>query len=95
MSVPNFDTYISVMHALFILEDHYKLHAYRDKSCVPQPMFKDNGHDSLNILDHIGIWADMYQKFRNEEITEKIFTIILKKYCHLIVNGHRKSQESP
>ena len=22
-------------------------------------------------LDHIGTWADMYQKFRNEEITEK------------------------
>lgn len=29
------------------------------------------GHDSLNMLDHIGTWADMYQKFRNEEITEK------------------------
>ena len=26
---------------------------------------------------------------------KKLFTIILKKYCHLIVNGHRKSQESP
>ncbi|GBU04691.1 hypothetical protein FAEUMB_12320 [Faecalimonas umbilicata] len=34
-------------------------------------MFKDKGHDSLNMLDHIGTWADMYQKFRNEEITEK------------------------
>ena len=25
---------------------------------------------------------------------KKLFTIILKKYCHLIVNGNRKSQES-
>ena len=34
-------------------------------------MFKDKGHDSLNMLDHIETWADMYQKFRNEEIIEK------------------------
>ena len=71
MSDPNFDTYVSVMHALFALEDQYGLHAYRDESGVPQLMFKDKGHDSLNMLDHIGTWADMYQKFRNEEITEK------------------------
>ncbi len=61
MSDPNFDTYVSVMHALFALEDQYGLHAYRDESGVQK----------------------------------KLFTIILKKYCHLIVNGHRKSQESP
>ena len=67
----NFDTYVSVMHALFALEDQYGLHAYRDESGVPQLMFKDKGHDSLNMLDNIGAWADMYQKFRNEEITEK------------------------
>ena len=29
---PNFDTYISVMHSLFALEDQYGLHAYRDES---------------------------------------------------------------
>ena len=34
-------------------------------------MSVDKGHDSLNMLDNIGAWADMYQKFRNEEITEK------------------------
>ena len=62
---------IAHMHALFALEDQYGLHAYRDESGVPQLMFKDKGHDSLNMLDHIGTWADMYQKFRNEEITEK------------------------
>ena len=66
MSDPNFDTYVSVMHALFALEDQYGLHAYRDESGVPQLMFKDKGHDSLNMLDNIGAWADMYQKF--EEI---------------------------
>lgn len=71
MSDPNFDTYVSVMHALFALEDQYGLHAYRDESGVPQLMFKDKGHDSLNMPEHIGTWADMYQKFRNEEITEK------------------------
>ena len=54
MSDPNFDTYVSVMHALFALEDQYGLHAYRDESGVPQLMFKDKGHDSLNMLDHIG-----------------------------------------
>ena len=53
MSDPNFDTYVSVMHALFALEDQYGLHAYRDESGVPQLMFKDKGHDSLNMLDHI------------------------------------------
>ena len=47
MSDPNFDTYVSVMHALFALEDQYGLHAYRDESGVPQLMFKDKGHDSL------------------------------------------------
>ena len=52
MSDPNFDTYVSVMHALFALEDQYGLHAYRDESGVPQLMFKDKGHDSLNMLDH-------------------------------------------
>lgn len=31
MSNPNFDTYVSVMHALFALENQYGLHAYRDK----------------------------------------------------------------
>ena len=41
MSDPNFDTYVSVMHALFALEDQYGLHAYRDESGVPQLMFKD------------------------------------------------------
>ena len=56
---------------LFALEDQYGLHAYQDESGVPQLMFKDKGHDSLNMLDNIGAWADMYQKFRNEEITEK------------------------
>ena len=71
MSDPNFDTYVSVMHALFALEDQYGLHAYRDESGIPQLMFKDKGHDSSNMLDNIGTWADMYQKFRNEEITEK------------------------
>lgn len=50
MSDPNFDTYVSVMHALFALEDQYGLHAYRDESGVPQLMFKDKGHDSLNIF---------------------------------------------
>ena len=49
------------MHALFALEDQYGLHAYRDESGVPQLMFKDKGHDSLNMLDHIGTWADMYR----------------------------------
>ena len=44
------------MHALFALEDQYGLHAYRDESGVPQLMFKDKGHDSLNMLDHIGTW---------------------------------------
>ena len=34
MSDPNFDTYVSVMHALFALEDQYGLHAYRDESPV-------------------------------------------------------------
>ena len=29
---PNFDTYISVMHSLFALEDQYGLHAYCDVS---------------------------------------------------------------
>ena len=55
MSDPNFDTYVSVMHALFALEDQYGLHAYRDESGVPQLMFKDKGHDSLNMLDHIAV----------------------------------------
>lgn len=27
---------------------------------VPLLMFKDKGHDSLNMLDNIGTWADMY-----------------------------------
>ena len=72
MSDPNFDTYVSVMHALFALEDQYGLHAYRDESGVPQLMFKDKGHDSLNMLDHIGKYGwRLLQKFRNEEITEK------------------------
>ena len=80
MSDPNFDTYVSVMHALFALEDQYGLHAYRDESGVPQLMFKDKGHDSLNMLDNIGAWADMYQKFRNEEITEKEYLDWKAKY---------------
>ena len=67
---PNFDTYISVMHSLFALEDQYGLHAYRDESGVPQLMFKDKGHDSLNMIDQVGEWADMYQKYRNEEIIQ-------------------------
>ena len=62
---------VNAFNALFALEDQYGLHAYRDESGVPQLMFKDKGHDSLNMLEHIGTWADMYQKFRNEEITEK------------------------
>ena len=61
----------SVMHSLFALEDQYRLHAYRDESGVPQLMFKDKGHDSLNMLEKVGEWANMYQKYRNEEITEK------------------------
>ena len=80
MSDPNFDTYVSVMHALFALEDQYGLHAYRDESGVPQLMFKDKGHDSSNMLDNIGTWADMYQKFRNEEITEKEYLDWKAKY---------------
>ena len=84
MSDPNFDTYVSVMHALFALEDQYGLHAYRDESGVPQLMFKDKGHDSLNMLDHIGAWADMYQKFRNEEITEKEYLDWKSQFLSLI-----------
>ena len=80
MSDPNFDTYVSVMHALFVLEDQYGLHAYQDESGVPQLMLKDKGHDSSNMLDNIGTWADMYQKFRNEEITEKEYLDWKAKY---------------
>lgn len=73
-------------------------------------MFKDKGHDSLNMLEKVGEWADMYQKYRNEEITEKEYLdwksqfsvverglsmAIYRKYCHLIVMEYRKSQESP
>ena len=43
-------------------------------------MFKDKGHDSSNMLDNIGTWADMYQKFRNEEITEKEYLDWKAKY---------------
>ena len=60
-----------MLPTLLALEDQYGLHAYWDESGVPQLMFKDKGHDSLNMLDNIGTWADMYQKLRNEEITEK------------------------
>ena len=51
MADPIFDTYVSVMHALFALEDQYGLHAYRDESGVPQLMFKDKGHDSFFVFD--------------------------------------------
>lgn len=47
----------------FALEYQYGLHAYRDESGVPQLMFKDKGHNSLNMLDQIGEWADIYQKY--------------------------------
>ena len=71
MSDPNFDTYVSVMHALFALEDQYGLHAYRDESGVPQLMFKRQRTWFFKYAGSYWNMADMYQKFRNEEITEK------------------------
>ena len=43
-------------------------------------MFKDKGHDSLNMLDQVGEWADMYQKYRNEDITEEEYLSWKKRY---------------
>ena len=80
LSDPNFDTYISVMHSLFALEDKYGLHAYRDESGILQLMFKDKGHNSLNMMNHIGEWADMYKKYRSEEITEEEYLTWRSKY---------------
>ena len=84
------------MHALFALEDQYGLHAYRDESGVPQLMFKDKRHDSLNMLDHIGAWANMYQKFRNEEITEKEYLDWKAKYPQNqnYISGGREYEQS-
>ena len=72
MSDPNFDTYVSVMHALFALEDQYGLHAYRDESGVPQLMFKDKGHDSLNMLDNIGAWLICTRNSEMKRLQKKI-----------------------
>ena len=72
MSDPNFDTYVSVMHALFALEDQYGLHAYRDESGVPQLMFKDKGHDSLNMLDNIGAWLICTRNSQMKRLQKKI-----------------------
>ena len=69
MSDPNFDTYVSVMHALFALEDQYGLHAYRDESGVPQLMFKDKGHDLK--LSNIGRFYFLQLLFR--KIWENLF----------------------
>ena len=61
---------IGVIHSLFALDNQNGLHAYQDESSIPQLMFKDKGNDSLNIMENVGKWADMYPKYRNEEITE-------------------------
>ena len=49
--------------------------AYRDESGVPQLMFKDKGHDSLNMLDHIGTWADMYRNSEMKRLQKRIFRL--------------------
>lgn len=75
------------------MEDQYGLHAYRDESGVHQLMFKDKGHDSLNMLDQVGEWADMYQKYRNEEITEEEYLAWRSKYPNNILRGLKCHQK--
>ena len=56
-------------------------------------MFKDKGHDSLNMLDQVGEWADMYQKYRNEEITEEEYLAWRSKYPNNILRGLKCHQK--
>lgn len=72
LAEPNFDSYISVMHSLFALEDDYGLHAAIIDGTLCM-RFTDKGMDSHTMMENIEKWADVYEKYRTGEITEEYY----------------------
>lgn len=71
LDVPNIESYLSVMHTLFALEDNYglRIDKLNDEVCIR--LDKDNGSEYLTMLKMFTEWQEKAEQLRNGEITEE------------------------
>lgn len=71
LDVPNIESYLSVMHTLFALEDNYALRIDKlnDEVCIR--LDKDNVSEYLTMLKMFTEWQEKAEQLRNGEITEE------------------------
>jgi len=90
---PNFDSYISVMHSLFALEDDYGLHAEIIDGTLCM-RFTGKGTDSHTMMENIEEWADVYGKYQNGDIDKEHYQEWKASYPKSIANENKKILDS-
>lgn len=73
LKVPDIDTYIGLMHTLFVLEDTSYMHITQTESgqyCIALDRYVEN-QKAFELNDLFRLWHNEYQKFLNGEITKE------------------------
>ena len=71
LSVPDIDSYLSLTHTLFTLEDRYGLTVETGENGVSLRVDPRKGKDAAELSEMLTAWAQQAEKLRNGEINRE------------------------
>lgn len=71
LNIPDIDSYIGLMHTLFVLEDIYSLTIGEADGEVCLKINKDKGKDAAELLKMLSAWKEQADKLSAEEISKE------------------------
>lgn len=80
LNVPDIESYLSLMHTLFALEDIYglKIDKLDDEVCIR--LDKNRGVEYISLLERFTAWQKKAEKYRNGEISKEEYDSWRYKY---------------
>ena len=94
LSVPDIDSYLSLMHTLFALEDIYgmKIDKLDDEVCIR--LDKNRGTSYISLLERFTAWQKEAEKYRNGEISKEEYDHWRYTYPEIEVQRTREALDS-
>ena len=71
LDIPDIDSYIGLMHTLFVLEDIYGLTIGEADGEVCLKINKDKGKDAAELLKMLSAWKEQADRLSTEEISKE------------------------
>ena len=90
ITVPEIDSYISLMHTLFALEDMYSLKIGELNEQVCLRLKKSDGAAYLSLLDMLHAWQKQAARLEQGEITKEDYDQWRYKYPELNTPQNKK-----